>query len=53
MGIFDAVLLIVDRAVNVSTGDVVVATYSGSFVCKIIHKGKRLLMLASGDYTPV
>ena len=53
VGIFDGDLLIVDRAVDVSTGDVVVATYNGSFVCKIIHKEKRLLMSASDDYAPV
>ena len=53
VGIFDGDLLIVDRAVDVSTGDVVVATYNGCFVCKIIHKEKRLLMSASDDYAPV
>lgn len=53
LGIFDGDLLIVDRAVNVSTGDVVVATYNGTFVCKIINKEKRLLMSASDEYDPV
>ncbi|TGE81326.1 peptidase [Pseudoalteromonas sp. KS88] len=53
VGIFDGDLLIVDRAVDVSTGDIVVATYNGCFVCKIIHKENRLLMSASDDYAPV
>ncbi|WP_024590529.1 MULTISPECIES: LexA family transcriptional regulator [unclassified Pseudoalteromonas] len=53
VGIFDGDLLIVDRAINVSTGDIVVATYNGSFVCKIIHKEKRLLMSASDEHLPV
>ncbi|GEK77920.1 hypothetical protein PAT01_32240 [Pseudoalteromonas atlantica] len=28
-------------------------TYNGSFVCKVIHKEKRLLMSAPDDYVPV
>ena len=51
--IFDGDLLIVDRAVDVSTGDIVEATYNGCFVCKIIHKEKRLLMSASDEFAPV
>ena len=52
VGIFDGDFLIVDRAVDVSTGSVVVATYNVYFVCKIIHKEKRLLMSASDDFAP-
>ncbi|MDP2633691.1 MULTISPECIES: S24 family peptidase [unclassified Pseudoalteromonas] len=52
-GISDGDLLIVDRAVNVSKGDTLVATYHSSFVCKIIHKEKRLLMSTSDDYAPI
>jgi len=47
VGIFDGDLLIVDRAENVSTGDVIVASYNGTFVCKIIDKANRLLISAS------
>ena len=53
VGIFDGDLLIVDCAVDVSTGDVVVATYNSCFVCKLIHNEKRLLMSASDEYALV
>ena len=53
VGIFDGDLLVIDRAENVSTGDIIVASYNGSFVCKIIDKSKRLLISASKDYKSV
>ncbi|MBB1372522.1 LexA family transcriptional regulator [Pseudoalteromonas sp. SR45-4] len=53
VGIFDGDLLIVDRAENVSTGDVIVASYNGTFVCKIIDKANRLLISASKNYKSV
>ena len=53
VGIFDGDLLAVDRAEDVSSGDVVVASYNGSFVCKIIDKTNRLLISASKSYKSV
>jgi DNA polymerase V len=53
VGIFDGDLLVVDRAENVSTGDVIVASYNGTFVCKIIDKKNRLLISASKNYQSV
>ncbi|MDN3652766.1 translesion error-prone DNA polymerase V autoproteolytic subunit [Thalassotalea ponticola] len=53
VGIFDGDLLIVDRSVDVHTGDVIVAAFNGEFVCKIIHKEKAQLLSASAHYAPV
>ena len=53
VGIFDGDILVVDRAENVSTGDVIVASYNGTFVCKIIDKTNRLLISASKNYQSV
>jgi len=53
VGIFDGDLLVIDRAEDVSTGDIIVASYNGSFVCKIIDKSQRLLISASKDYKSV
>lgn len=53
VGIFDGDLLVIDRAEDVSTGDIIVANYNGTFVCKIIDKSKRLLISASNDYKSV
>ncbi|MBH0029801.1 translesion error-prone DNA polymerase V autoproteolytic subunit [Pseudoalteromonas sp. SWYJZ98] len=53
VGIFDGDLLVIDRAEDVNTGDIIVASYNGSFVCKIIDKSKRLLISASKDYKSV
>ncbi len=53
VGIFDGDLLLVDRAVDASNGDIVVASYNGCFVCKIIDKENRLLLSASDEFKPV
>lgn len=53
VGIFDGDLLVVDRSENVSSGDVIVASYNGTFVCKIIDKPNRLLISASKNYSSV
>lgn len=53
VGIYDGDLLLVDRAVDASTGDIVVASYNGCFVCKIIDKDNRLLLSASDEFKPV
>ena len=51
--IFDKDLLIVDRSEAIQNGDIIVATYNGSFVCKIIDTNKRQLLSASDLYKPV
>lgn len=53
VGIFDGDLLVVDRAEDVTSGDVIVASYNGSFVCKIIDKKNRLLISASKNYESI
>ena len=44
VGIFDGDLLVIDRAEDVSTGDIIVASYNGSFV-EIIDKSNAYLSL--------
>lgn len=46
VGIFDGDLLIVDRAIKVSSYDVIVANYNNEFVCKILDIENRLLLSA-------
>ncbi|OUS30032.1 DNA polymerase V [Thalassotalea sp. 42_200_T64] len=53
VGIFDGDLLLVDRARDVSQGDVIVANYNGCFVCKIIDKTHAQLLSASTQFKPV
>ena len=48
VGIFDGDLLIVDRAANASSLDVVVANLNGSFVCKLFDR-KASLLLSPGS----
>lgn len=48
-GIFDGDLLIIDRSVTSTNGDVIVANLNGVFVCKHIDKrNQRLLSCANG-----
>ena len=53
VGIFDGDLLLVDRAENVSNGDVIIANYNGEFICKIFDKKKGLLISASQSHSPI
>lgn len=53
VGIFDGDLLIVDRAISVKNGDVIVANYNGCFVCKLIDKAQARLISASKHHKPV
>ena len=53
VGIFPHDLLVVSRAEKVKTGDVIVATLNGNFVCKIADtQAKKLISSAPGmkDY---
>jgi len=53
IGIFDGDILIVDRAKQASSGDVIVANFNGCFVCKILDKSKAKLLSASPVHSPV
>ncbi|NQY65820.1 MAG: S24 family peptidase [Alteromonadaceae bacterium] len=53
VGIYENDLLIIDRAKNVKTGDVIVANYNGCFVCKILDKEKAMLLSASVSFAAV
>lgn len=50
VGIYDGDLLLVDRVVDVSIGDIVVVSYNGCFVCKIIDKDNWLLLLVFDEF---
>lgn len=53
VGIFDGDILIVDRALTAKNGDVIVANFNGSFVCKLIDKKQARLLSASPDFAPI
>ncbi|MCR9501921.1 LexA family protein [Vibrio vulnificus] len=53
VGIFDGDLLIVDRHVQASDQDIIVANYNGEFVCKILDIRRRLLLSANEHLQPV
>lgn len=53
VGIFSGDLLIVDRALEVRHGDIIVANYNGGFTCKILDKERGLLVSASQYHPPV
>ncbi|ELP5902197.1 translesion error-prone DNA polymerase V autoproteolytic subunit [Vibrio vulnificus] len=53
VGIFDGDILIVDRSVKERDGDVVIATYNGEFICKIIDTKAKLLISANPNMRPV
>ncbi|WP_237467859.1 S24 family peptidase [Vibrio stylophorae] len=52
VGIFDGDILIVDRHIQVQQHDVVVATFRGEFVCKIIDLKNRALLSAAPGFAP-
>lgn len=49
-GIFDGDLLIIDRSVTTSNGDVIVANLNGVFVCKQIDKNNQRLLSSAKGY---
>ncbi|WP_298769218.1 LexA family transcriptional regulator [uncultured Shewanella sp.] len=53
LGIFDNDILIVDRHVNVSQNDVIVANLNGEFVCKQLDMHRRLLLSSHCEYQAV
>ncbi|AHJ02690.1 LexA family protein [Vibrio parahaemolyticus] len=53
VGIYDGDILIVDRAIQVQNGDIVVCNLNGEFVCKKIDIHRRLLMSANENFRPV
>ncbi|WP_371376509.1 LexA family protein [Thalassotalea aquiviva] len=50
LGIFDGDLLVIDRSVNASNGDVIVANLNGVFVCKQIDKYNHRLLSSSSTH---
>lgn len=53
VGIFSGDLLIVDRAVEIKNGSVIVANYNGAFICKILDKTNNRLVSASKNHLPI
>lgn len=53
VGIFDGDILIVDRSLKERDGDVVIATFNGEFICKIIDTQSKLLISANPNMRPV
>lgn len=52
VGIFDGDVLLIDRSLNVKSGDVIVAVLNGQFVCKIADLRNNQLLSASDEYEP-
>lgn len=52
VGIFDGDVLLIDRSLDVKSGDVVVAVLNGQFVCKIADLKNNQLLSASDEYEP-
>lgn len=52
-GIFDGDILIVDRSLNASHGDVVIVAIDGELVCKILDMDSLQLVAANHDYSPI
>ncbi|WP_110415085.1 LexA family protein [Vibrio harveyi] len=53
VGIYDGDILIVDRHVTPSHGDVIVANYNGEFVCKLLDTYRQQLVSANPAHSPV
>jgi DNA polymerase V len=51
-GIFDGDLLLVDRAAQRSSLDIVVANLNGVFVCKLFDRKALVLLSAGDDHAP-
>ncbi|MGI9289790.1 MAG: LexA family protein [Gammaproteobacteria bacterium] len=52
-GIFDGDLLIVDRAVTPTQGDVVLASVNGELTCKILDIKMQRLLASNEHYPPI
>jgi len=53
VGIFDGDLLIIDRKIEITQNNVIVANYNGGFICKLLDINKRELISASKGYDAV
>ncbi len=53
MGIFSGDLLVVDRAVEPSHGDIVIAAIDGELTCKILDLRERMLRSANVKFPPI
>lgn len=52
-GIFDQDILIVDRAVKASDGDIVIAAFNGELTCKYLDTHAKQLVAANPAYPPI
>jgi DNA polymerase V len=53
LGISDGALLVVDRSLVATHGDVVVASVDGEFTCKQLDLHNRQLVPANPEYSPI
>lgn len=53
VGIFDADLLVVDRAATPVQGDVIIAVVDGGLTCKIIDMRNQRLLAGDDSYAPI
>lgn len=53
VGIFPGDLLVVDRSLTAKTGDIVVATWNGQFVCKVADPQHRALRSARKGFRDI
>lgn len=53
LGIFDGDLLIIDRSIEPSHGQVVIAALNGDLVCKVLDKHQQQLLSANDQYPPI
>ena len=52
-GIYDGDTLIVDRHIEPSHGDIVIAALDGELTCKILDKRQRMLVAANPAMSPI
>ena len=53
LGIFDGDLLIVDRALRASHGDVVIAALNGELTCKVLDTRQQRLLSGNPRFAPI
>ena len=53
LGIFDGDLLIVDRALRASHGDVVIAAIDGDLTCKVLDTRQQRLLSGNRRFEPI
>ncbi|MBU2887515.1 translesion error-prone DNA polymerase V autoproteolytic subunit [Gilvimarinus agarilyticus] len=53
LGIYDGDLLVVDRSLEPSHGDVVIAALNGELTCKVLDKRYGRLLSGNDDFPPI